>query len=57
MRSAQVYVQGQNLFTITDYPGLDPEVGNQGTATLGQGTDFFTPPQMRTFQLGVNLSF
>jgi TonB-linked SusC/RagA family outer membrane protein len=23
----RVYVQGQNLFTVTDYPGLDPETG------------------------------
>ncbi len=57
LRHLQIYVQGTNLMTFTEYPGLDPEVGNQGTATLGQGTDFFTPPQMRTIQVGFNMSF
>lgn len=54
---ARVYLQGFNLLTITNYRGLDPEVSNQGTSTLGQGTDFFTPPQPRTFQVGVDFSF
>lgn len=28
IQSAKIYVQGQNLFTITDYTGLDPETGS-----------------------------
>jgi TonB-linked SusC/RagA family outer membrane protein len=28
IQSARVYVQGQNLFTVTDYMGLDPETGS-----------------------------
>jgi hypothetical protein len=27
MQSARIYVQGQNLITITGYKGLDPETG------------------------------
>jgi hypothetical protein len=26
LSSAQIYVQGQNLFTITKYTGLDPDI-------------------------------
>ena len=40
------YVSLENLFTITSFPGLDPEVG----ATVGY-------PALRQYSLGVELSF
>ncbi|MFI1773034.1 SusC/RagA family TonB-linked outer membrane protein [Thalassobellus citreus] len=43
--NATIYFQGQNLVTFTNYLGLDPET-----------TGLFTPP-LRTFSLGLNLSF
>lgn len=59
IRNLQLTLTGQNLFTITDYSGYDPEV-NTGT-TLGGistfGIDRFTYPTARTFTLGVNVSF
>lgn len=59
IRNLQLTLTGQNLFTITNYSGYDPEV-NTGLATGGVqtfGIDRFTYPTARTFTLGVNLSF
>ncbi|WP_147206029.1 SusC/RagA family TonB-linked outer membrane protein [Segetibacter aerophilus] len=58
-RSARIYVGGTNLFTITKYTGLDPEVitfGNVSTQT-NAGTDVGSTPQPRTFQAGLNFNF
>jgi hypothetical protein len=57
LQNARVYVSAQNLFTITNYDGYDPEVN---TATFGGanyvlGHDFYTPPLARTIVFGVNL--
>lgn len=52
----RLYISGQNVFTITDYSGLDPELGlTQGN--LQQNVDFAQFPQPRTFLLGVNINF
>jgi len=52
----RAYVQASNIFTITNYGGLDPEVsatgGNQNTA----GYDWATTPQPRTYQFGVQVT-
>lgn len=54
----RVYAQAQNLFVLTGYSGMDPEVmSNITNATLAPGTDKNTLPQARTFTFGVNLSF
>ncbi|WP_443944416.1 SusC/RagA family TonB-linked outer membrane protein [Pedobacter sp. AW1-32] len=42
----RVYLLGENLVTITKYPGIDPELG----ATFGY-------PTMRQYSLGLNLTF
>jgi TonB-dependent starch-binding outer membrane protein SusC len=63
-----VYATGQNLFTITDYSGLDPEVNafggifraddpnavNKGTEL---GVDYGTYPQSKAVIFGVNVQF
>lgn len=53
--SIRVYLTAQNLFTFTNYTGLDPEVNYRGDDNAVIGTDFFTYPQAQTFTLGVNL--
>lgn len=54
----RVYAQAQNLFVLTGYSGMDPEVmSNTTNATLAPGTDKNTLPQARTFTFGVNLAF
>jgi TonB-linked SusC/RagA family outer membrane protein len=51
-----VYVQATNLFTITDYTGLDPEL--QAVTNNSSGVDFGNyPSNERKFILGVRLSF
>jgi len=52
----RLYLSGQNVFTITGYSGLDPELGlTQGN--LQQNVDFAQFPQARTFLLGANIGF
>lgn len=51
----RIYLQATNLFTITNYTGLDPESAASSSANQ-QGIDLGTPPQPRSFQIGVNLT-
>ncbi|UOQ78162.1 TonB-dependent receptor [Hymenobacter sp. 5516J-16] len=57
LRSARVYIAGQNLLTFTNYSGLDPEVNTFNASNTSQGTDFLTFPQARVYQVGLNLGF
>jgi hypothetical protein len=63
LKGLRVYVTGENLFTITDYKGFDPEVNYQGTntdpgdANKSQGIDFGTYPQTRNLIFGLNVTF
>lgn len=51
----RVYFTAQNLFVLTNYSGLDPEVSMDG---LTPGLEFDTyVPKSRTFSLGVNVNF
>lgn len=53
----RVYLQVTNLFTITKYNGLDPEVSSQSSNQNTGGYDWATVPQPRTIQVGLNLTF
>lgn len=55
MQKLRVYVSAQNLFTFTDYSGLDPEIGAFNALEIGIDRGFY--PQPRTFLIGVNASF
>ncbi|GAB3903125.1 TonB-dependent receptor [Larkinella knui] len=55
IRSARVYVSGQNLFTITSYSGLDPDV--TGANIQERGVDNGHWPTPRVVSVGVNLDF
>ena len=58
LNSIKVYVTGQNLYTITNYKGFDPEVGAFNNATgIGQGIDLGTYPQVKTFIFGLKANF
>lgn len=57
LSSLRIYLSAQNLFTVTPYSGLDPEVNYSGNSTQVIGTDFFTFPQARAFTIGANLKF
>lgn len=53
--SCRIYVSAQNLFTLTGYSGLDPELGINNP--LDMGVDATRYPSSRTFTFGVNLQF
>jgi len=50
----RVYATAQNLFTLTNYSGMDPEVSVSHSA-LSQGFDFSAYPRATTISVGVNL--
>jgi hypothetical protein len=52
-----IYITGENLLTITDYSGFDPEVSAFGASNTAPGVDFGTYPQSRDILIGINLSF
>lgn len=57
-QSAQVYVSGQNVFTITDYSGYDPEINTYGGSnSIRQGIDHYSYPSSKSFTLGVRCGF
>jgi TonB-linked SusC/RagA family outer membrane protein len=53
----RIYVAAQNLFTISGYSGMDPEVGDGGGYSWTSGIDSGYYPSSRTFMVGVNLKF
>ena len=53
----KVFVTMTNVFTITGYSGLDPEVSAFGSSALAAGYDNMTMPQSRSFQFGVRAGF
>jgi hypothetical protein len=49
MKSARLYFTADNVFTISKFPGLDPE-------RVGDG-NYVTYPQLRTFTFGAMVQF
>lgn len=52
-----LYIAGQNLFTLTNYSGYDPEISNFLYTGLINGVDWNGPPNARTILLGLNVNF
>ena len=50
----RLYVSAENLVTLTDYPGYDPEIGG---GVFGAGIDHGIYPQARTVLGGINITF
>lgn len=57
IQKLRLYLTGQNVITITDYTGLDPELTGPASNQLVQGMEFYTFPHARTFTGGVTVSF
>ncbi len=53
----RLYVQGTNLFTITDYTGLDPEVISNDNLSLGIDGPNPVFPLAQIFTVGINTKF
>ena len=55
-RSGTLYVSGENLYTLTDYLGLDPEFSLSGEEYV-QGLDYGKTQLPKSVKFGVNLKF
>jgi TonB-dependent starch-binding outer membrane protein SusC len=53
----RVYATANNVFILTKYSGLDPEVNTRRQTPLTPGVDYSPFPRSRQFVFGVNLSF
>lgn len=56
LRTARVYVSGDNLLLLTGYSGLDPEVHAE-SGLASRGIDYLSYPRARTFTAGARLAF
>lgn len=62
IKSARVYLMGNNLLTLTKYSGVDPELGSQDLSinggTTSRGIDGpYKYPSVRIFSFGLNFTF
>lgn len=57
VKSATVTLSGRNLWTVTDYTGLDPEVSNFGSQAVARNIDVAPFPPSRSFWLSISLGF
>jgi TonB-dependent starch-binding outer membrane protein SusC len=59
VKGLNVYITGQNLFTITKFTGFDPEVNvdKNVNGVPSTGIEYIPYPSARTFTLGFNVGF
>jgi len=57
LSAGRIYVSGQNVFVLTKFTGIDPEVGldENNSAAAGLYQDLY--PQVRNWSIGVNVGF
>ncbi len=56
LQRLRVYLSTQNLFTVTDYRGYDPEV-NYRNSNLNAGVDYASYPNAKSLTAGINIGF
>ncbi|MNY22809.1 TonB dependent receptor [compost metagenome] len=57
VKAINVYLTGKNLFTITKYSGYDPEVNSFAFDGTRIGIDLSSYPNMRSYLVGLNVTF
>lgn len=58
LKKCQLVFSGRNLWTITKYPGLDPEISSGASnSAFDRGIDHSTIPNLKSYQLTLNLGF
>lgn len=61
IQSARIAFIGTNLLTFTRYPGLDPEIArdfeNATDRNMSSNISYLTPPQERSYNLQVSITF
>jgi iron complex outermembrane receptor protein len=55
VKKVRVYLSANNLFVITKYRGIDPEIDMGGLTPGIDNNNFY--PKTRSFLLGLNASF
>jgi len=55
LNGVSAYVSATNLFTITNYPGVDPETSNDPYSLIGGYSDSGGYPYVRQFSLGIRV--
>jgi TonB-linked SusC/RagA family outer membrane protein len=57
-RKLQLVASARNLYTLTNYTGLDPEISSgENNSAWDRGTDHNTMPNLRSYQLQLNIGF
>jgi len=56
-KQIRLYISVQNLLTISNYRGVDPEANFYDQNNLQQGIDYGVYPNYRTYTVGVNVTF
>lgn len=56
LNKVRVYLQGNNLFTLTKYTGYNPEVNKRADDALTPGEDYCSYPLARSFSFGINFN-
>ncbi|OKS86077.1 SusC/RagA family TonB-linked outer membrane protein [Mucilaginibacter polytrichastri] len=61
LSSVRFFVSAQNVFTVTKYTGIDPEIysnsNSAGDGVKAVGIDWGTYPSARTYTVGINANF
>ena len=57
IKALNVYVSGQNLLTLTDYSGYDPEVNTFSGNDRRQGVDLGAYPSSKIITAGFSVTF
>ncbi|MEX6689264.1 SusC/RagA family TonB-linked outer membrane protein [Danxiaibacter flavus] len=58
VRRLQLVLTGRNILTVTKYSGFDPEVSSGTTnSAFDRGIDHSSMPNVRSYQVGLNLGF
>jgi hypothetical protein len=56
LSSVDLRLAGRNLYTWTNYTGIDPETNLGGAANTLQGVDYFNNPQTRSYVIAIGLN-
>lgn len=57
MKNVSLFASGNNLFTITKYPGNDPETSDDPYSVQGGYFDVSNYPTVRSFSVGIKAGF
>ena len=58
IKGVKVYLSAQNIWTITNYSGMDPEVNSWGGGnSVNLGLDYLTYPNSKSFTFGTKVQF